>query len=702
MSVESYEDLTAAQKEVVNSTAPTLLVLGGAGVGKTTTALWAGRCEAERARAEERGDQPARVLFVTFSRTAVSQIQDRAGGVLARMGDAVEIMTFHGLAYRLLRAFGRYVGTSVVPEIVGEARQKVLGRPRDEFLTYDDLLPGALRLLEGDTPTARLLRSRWRMVICDEFQDTDDLEWRLLEVLGESCRLLLLADPNQMIYQFKSGVSEARLDVARTREGFSELTLPPGSHRDPTQVLPDAAAEVRWRRFDTEPVGRAVGLGRLIVRGSVPEDDRGRAGAILEEVRSLRAVGHRTIGIYAKTNNDAAGLSVELADLGLWHIPIGFSEVYGEALAAMDAMAEYAAGGGEWPDVLTALAVTMAASVRSPSPPALSVALHRGEGYPRLLQQRLDELRRLLSEAPDVGDLAEVAASAWTQLGFTAGRRSWERAGRTFTAVARRAAMDRLDSRVRLSRSTSALRSALMAEFPGREFKVIPGDCNETVVGALRDLKHHDRAATFAFIDPDGPDFRWSTIERLAAFKRTGLPKTELFVLVPAPMFIRLLPKDGSVTAKNAKRLTRMFGTDAWERIYHARVANDLEPAEAREEYVNLVRWRLEQDLRYEWTHPLEVRNTRNVPIYYLVFASDHEVGNKIMTAVYGKASREFGKLRQEAGQLRLAQEEEARGVLKLLSDDELSDLTSAPEPRGERYTYEPPWVPFAMGEGGR
>jgi three-Cys-motif partner protein len=118
-----------------------------------------------------------------------------------------------------------------------------------------------------------------------------------------------------------------------------------------------------------------------------------------------------------------------------------------------------------------------------------------------------------------------------------------------------------------------ALRSALLAEFPGREFKVISGDCNETIVDALRDLESFDRAATFAFIDPDGPDFRWSTIERLAAFKRAGLPKTELFILVPAPMFIRLLPKDGSVTARNVTRLTRMFGTDAWERIYYARVA---------------------------------------------------------------------------------------------------------------------------------
>ena len=380
------------------------------------------------------------------------------------MGDAVEIVTFHGLAYRLLRAFGRYVGTSKVPEIAGEARQKVLGRPQDESLTYDDLLPGALRLLEGGTPTARLLRSRWRMVICDEFQDTDDLEWRLLEVLGERSRLLLLADPNQMIYQFKPGVSDARLDVARTRNGLSELTLPPGSHRDPTQVLPDAAAEVRWRRFETEPVVRAVELERLVVRGNVPEGDARRADAILEEVRALQAAGHRTIGIYAKTNSDAAGLSVELAELGLRHVPVGFSEAYGEALAAMVAMVDYAAGAGEWPDVLTAIAITMAASVRSSSPPALAVALHRGGGLSRALQERLDELRRSLSEAVDTGEAAELAASAWTRLGFTAGRRSWSRAGRTFIAVARRAAMDWIDPRVRLSRSVSEIRTASFVE----------------------------------------------------------------------------------------------------------------------------------------------------------------------------------------------------------------------------------------------
>ena len=52
----------------------------------------------------------ARALFVTFSRTAVAQIRSRAGGVLAGVGEAVEILTFHGFAYRLLCGFGRYVG----------------------------------------------------------------------------------------------------------------------------------------------------------------------------------------------------------------------------------------------------------------------------------------------------------------------------------------------------------------------------------------------------------------------------------------------------------------------------------------------------------------------------------------------------------------------------------------------------------------
>ncbi|MHB8431626.1 MAG: UvrD-helicase domain-containing protein, partial [Acidimicrobiales bacterium] len=102
MSEVTFDDLIPAQQDVADQTRPTALVLGGAGVGKTTTALWAARRELTDHGHRIRPAPDHRILFVTFSRTAVAQIRRRAGGVLTGIADAVEILTFHGLAYRLL------------------------------------------------------------------------------------------------------------------------------------------------------------------------------------------------------------------------------------------------------------------------------------------------------------------------------------------------------------------------------------------------------------------------------------------------------------------------------------------------------------------------------------------------------------------------------------------------------------------------
>ena len=101
-----YADLTDLQKQVVECTCPTTLVLGGAGTGKTTTALWAARREIER-QSEQGRD--VRVLFLTFSRTATTRVAERAQNILVRgITDRVDIRTFHGFAYSLIAAFGRY------------------------------------------------------------------------------------------------------------------------------------------------------------------------------------------------------------------------------------------------------------------------------------------------------------------------------------------------------------------------------------------------------------------------------------------------------------------------------------------------------------------------------------------------------------------------------------------------------------------
>jgi three-Cys-motif partner protein len=242
------------------------------------------------------------------------------------------------------------------------------------------------------------------------------------------------------------------------------------------------------------------------------------------------------------------------------------------------------------------------------------------------------------------------------------------------------------------------LREALHAGFPDRDLRVIAGDCNVEIHTALRDLSDYSWAPTFAFVDPNGPDVHWTTLEALARFKDEGRTKVELWFLFSAGMFIRMLPTDGAVRDVDADRLTSMFGTEQWRAIYEARVAEKLTPAEAREEYVNLMRWRLENVLGYQWTHPLDIKNERGHSIYHMIFATDHEVGNRIMTSLYTRAANDFPRMREQARQRRSDQVERDSGVQRLFGMDNVEP--HAPVGSRERlYEYEAPAPPYGSAD---
>jgi DNA helicase-2/ATP-dependent DNA helicase PcrA len=487
-----YEDLTPEQREVVDATEPTLLVGGGAGTGKTTTALWAGRIQLTRPDSSPH----QRVLFLTFSRTAVAQILSRARRVLVGIGDRVEVLTFHGLAYRLLCQFGRYVGGPAVPLLRGESEAK-LQVAAHGALAYDDLLPLAVDLLAPGSPVRELLADRWSMVICDEFQDTDEGQWRLLELLGERARLVLLADPNQMIYGWRPGVDERRLQAARARSGVRELLLPAASHRDPTQVLPTAAEDIRRRRFDTPSVHRAVQTGRLVVHASVTGEVRHQVAA--DQLAALQAAGHATVGVFARTNARTADLSAALTVRGVEHVPIGFPEAYGEALSAMATMAAFTAGQATWDQVALRLAVFLTATDRAREPPALALGLVGRAALPPGFARRVEGLRRALSDAVGpLGEGADVAGAAWSALGVTSGRRPWRRAAATFAALAARARLlpDAGAALERVQADVRALRNASMVELDA-------GDIGAVQVMNFSQTKGREADATLLVFEDD-------------------------------------------------------------------------------------------------------------------------------------------------------------------------------------------------------
>jgi DNA helicase-2/ATP-dependent DNA helicase PcrA len=252
-----FEDLDCRQREVVEavlSSDAKVLVLGGPGTGKTTTALWTARAYLETSR----GVPAPRTLFLTFSRSAVSQIMSRSPGVLSGISDRVEISTFHALAYRLLRAFGRYAGYgTAIPGVQSEARSRLLGHDGSR-LRYDDLIEGAIQLLEGSERIREKVTARWGLVICDEAQDTSTEHWKLLQ-LAAAHKLLLLGDANQMIYTFIPGVSPERFRRVR-QWADREIELLPRSHRDPSGAIPALAEAVRMRDFRRS--SRHASLGR--------------------------------------------------------------------------------------------------------------------------------------------------------------------------------------------------------------------------------------------------------------------------------------------------------------------------------------------------------------------------------------------------------------------------------------------------------
>lgn len=249
-----------------------------------------------------------------------------------------------------------------------------------------------------------------------------------------------------------------------------------------------------------------------------------------------------------------------------------------------------------------------------------------------------------------------------------------------------------------LAPNAARLRATLEQEYPGRDVQVYEGDCNHRIGEALADLHRDDVAwaPTFAFIDPNGPDCHWNTLEALAGHKRsTAKTKVELWMLFPAPLFQRMLPKTGSVRQEDDARITVMYGTPEWHAILAAKLDCGITATEAREEYVNLMRWRLEKVLGYGWTHSLLVNNESNRPIYHMVFATDSDPGKKIMRDLYEKAAVDFPKMIEQNRALRERMARESQGVMDLFSSAGIEVPTAGSTgPERIRLPDDPPETP--------
>jgi exodeoxyribonuclease V beta subunit len=187
----------------------------------------------------------------------------------------------------------------VIAEV--ERRKRRLG-----ILSYDDLLSRLASALEQpDSPARDRMRARWKVVLVDEFQDTDPVQWAVLDrAFSRHATMVLIGDPKQAIYAFRGGDIQSYLAARDTAGTMRTLAT---NHRsdaplvDALQVLTrdvelgdprivvheveaahqgsrltgaPASAPVRLRRVDGEALGAndkgQVGIGRL--RAHIAQD----------------------------------------------------------------------------------------------------------------------------------------------------------------------------------------------------------------------------------------------------------------------------------------------------------------------------------------------------------------------------------------------------------------------------------------------
>ncbi|BBX02274.1 hypothetical protein MMOR_32100 [Mycolicibacterium moriokaense] len=243
-----------------------------------------------------------------------------------------------------------------------------------------------------------------------------------------------------------------------------------------------------------------------------------------------------------------------------------------------------------------------------------------------------------------------------------------------------------------LGSKADQLSAALAEKFPDdHRYKVIKGDCNITIDGVLQELEPLRWAPTFAFLDQQGAEIHWATIEKLARFRKNSNGwKTEQWMLMSPTMIAREARRSEEFRA----RVTNLYGGDSWLRILRALDARKIRPEQYRQEMVNLMRYRLETVLGYRYTHRIPMTmSTNKMTIFDMVFATDHDAGDRIMRHLYNQAAQREPLMMRQAQSAKAAKEEEEAGVLGLFDP---SDLPAEPDPTLGQilWTPQPTWDP--------
>lgn len=182
---------------------------------------------------------------------------------------------------------------------------------------------------------------------------------------------------------------------------------------------------------------------------------------------------------------------------------------------------------------------------------------------------------------------------------------------------------------------------ALKVEFTDtRNVHIRPGLADDQIKWVLQQNIRKSSHRGVAFLDPFGAHLSWSSIQGLAD---TGL--FEILVNFPLHMaLVRLMKNDAQIAAADRDQLNRFFGSGDWEHDVYERRSDLLETVVCkRPDYIERLLERYRAQLRRAFGHvsePKLIRNTKNSPLYCLLWAGPHRKGLQGANYILGIGER--------------------------------------------------------------
>jgi DNA helicase-2/ATP-dependent DNA helicase PcrA len=379
-------ELNDAQREAVTTTEGPLLVLAGAGSGKTRVLTY--RVAYLLARG---GVEPNEILAITFTNKAADEMRRRIEQTVGRRARAIWIMTFHAACGRILRREAEQLGYRSNFTIYDQADQvrlvreclEELGRdpkrfaPRaihaqisnaknlligpDEYalrvasfydqtvadvygiyqrrlfglnaVDFDDLLMLTVEVLSRFPETRERWARTFRYVMVDEYQDTNHAQYMLLtELAGAHRNLMAVGDPDQSIYSFRGADIRNILEFERDFAGTRTIALEQ-NYRSANAILQAANAVIAHNHERKEKnLWSELGEGEPVAVIET-EDEHGEARYVAAEIARLLDDGMslREIAVVYRTNAQSRVLEDVLVRAGVAYQVLGGVKFYERA-----------------------------------------------------------------------------------------------------------------------------------------------------------------------------------------------------------------------------------------------------------------------------------------------------------------------------------------------------------------------------------